>query len=161
MSLFQIKLSSNLFSETKSCPVYAVQLWCIQKCQKSSTYFAYKVHRCSFGTAEQAPHSPFHHFLELGYCTPSVSIVCIQSHKLTTYSTLSTHHPLVGKQAEGIRRVNETEKETAGSRKCKKKSSHKEGLQGEAHSGVEWTYLCIVWYRAASVWPVHHRVALH
>lgn len=68
------------------------------KCQQPylSTYFAYRVHQCSFETGGRDPRSPFHHSWELDCCTPSSSTVYTLFHRLTTCSNLSRHHPLEG-----------------------------------------------------------------
>lgn len=66
-----------------------------------STHFAYRVRRYSSETGEPAPRSPFRHFWVPGCCTPSFSTGYTLSHRPTTYSSLSTHHPLQSVKTSG------------------------------------------------------------
>lgn len=105
---FNCYLNQTLLDICLFWPIDCSQLYliydtqCIQKRYVSasepylSTYFAYRVHQCSFETGGRDPRSPFHHSWELDCCTPSSSTVYTLFHRLTTCSNLSRHHPLEG-----------------------------------------------------------------
>lgn len=61
---------------------------------QSGTHSACTSHRCSSWTGAPCPHSPSPRFWVSERCILSSSSGCTLSHRWTTYSTLSTGHPL-------------------------------------------------------------------